>query len=671
MVTNPWHGQFVDVDPGSRSSYGPLWVVMAVLDYSVFSVTFGLHVLGSIRGSRPCDSLAVPLSGCGHRDSSRVEPDLCAGSRASCLRPDRSRLRVELHTVLLAVERRDLFVLERVSLPGLLGADVDAVIIASADMRVLFANDVAKKLFADGQLEPGKALDTLLADVAPSFSIARSAGVPHRQSKQEHRFRDRSGNELWINVDISPVHRGRGALAGICLRLRDCTPLRYANEELAERTSVLEAVIRGSGEGLLVQSASGDIRYANEAFAKLWDVSLCSVRERAEELPERVGALLRERPTRRLESAWHRRAEDFDELFEHIEDLLLADGRIIEVQTFPIDPQEGVDGRVWCFADVTRRRQDAQAMIHSQKLEGLGVLAGGIAHDFNNLLVAILANAELAREAVPEGAVASRLIGDVESAAVRASELTGQLLAYAGKASFEREEVNLTSLVQDVVELLTVSIPKGIELDFHLSKKLARVRAGTSEIRQIVMNLVTNAADSIAEDGGTIRIETGQGRPGSMPVVEVRAEHGEIPKSAAYLRIVDSGTGMDRRTLERIFDPFFTTKFTGRGLGLAATLGILDSHGGALEIETALGVGSAFTVFLPIHDVHREAGSARSGEVRAVRFEECSVLVVDDEPSVRSVLSKVLSGAGLDVVEANCGEDALAVLKATGKPRTS
>lgn len=667
MVTNPWHGEFIVVNPGSRSTYGPIWQLTAILNYTVFFAALWLHVRGSVRGAD-----RVIRSQCRFLVAAILVPlvvNLTYVLSAEPLAYDPTALGFALSCMLFlfAVERRDLFVLERVSLPGVLGPDADAVIIASVDLRVLFANPVAKELFAEGQLEPGIALDGLLADVVPSFSLAAALGAPRGEARQEHQFRDRFDNELWVALDVSPVHRGRGTLAGLCLRLRDGTPLRRAHAVAAERTAVLEAVVHGSGEGLLVQSAGGEIRYVNEAFARIWGVPLSTMQAWGRDVPQRVMELLREPPTRQLRKAWHQRIDDFDECFEKREDLLLSDGRIVEAHTFPIDASQGIEGRVWRLADVTRRRRNAQAVIHSQKLEGLGVLAGGIAHDFNNLLVAILANAELARKEVPEQGVAYTLLADVESAAVRASELTGQLLAYAGKASFDREDLNLSSVVREVAELLMVSIPKGVDVGFHVSKDLPLVRAGSSEIRQTVMNLVTNAADSIGEDGGSIRIETGHGEPPPMQLAEAAAEHGKKPEFSVYLRVSDTGTGMDRRTLERIFDPFFTTKFTGRGLGLAATLGILDGHGGALKIETALGIGSAFTVMLPVRQAASESLSTREARGERACFEGLRVLVVDDEPSVRSVLSKVLGAAGLEVHQASSGGEALSVLKDSRK----
>ena len=665
LVTNPWHGEFFrQTLPSSRSSFGPLWLAMACINYAAMLASLWLHVRGSVVSTDGAirshcrflvAAIAVPLA---------LNMTYILSPEPLSYDPTALGFALSCVLFLYAVDRRDLFVLESVSLPGVLDQDADAVIIVSTDLRVLFANPAATRLFGEGELAPGIALDGLLVEERfPGFSLADALDAPRGETGADYRFYDAAGNSLWLGVDVSPVYRGRGALAGLCLRLRDRTPLRRANDVAAERAAVLEAVVHSGGEGLLVQSSSGEIRYVNEAFAEIWGASLETVTDWGKDTALHVGEQLREKVCEGIGRAWHRSAESFDPYLEDTEDLLLVDGRIVEAQTFPIDASHGIEGRVWRFMDVTRRRRDLQAMIQAQKLEGLDALAGGIAHDFNNLLVAILANAELAQQEVRQETIAHSLLVDVQSAAVRASELTGQLLAYAGKTSLDREDLDLSMLVREVAELLAVSIPKGTEVGFCLSEGLPRVRAGSSEIRQIVMNLVTNAADSIGEDGGNIRIETGRGKPSPTSFADSFAEHGDSPESVVYLRVLDTGTGMDHRTLERIFDPFFTTKFTGRGLGLASTRGILDSHGGALRIETALGIGSAFTVLLPVREPSGRSSSENDTAVSPAAFAGRSILVVDDEPSVRSVLTKALGGHGLEVRQASSGEEALVQLQ--------
>jgi signal transduction histidine kinase/ABC-type amino acid transport substrate-binding protein/ActR/RegA family two-component response regulator len=314
-------------------------------------------------------------------------------------------------------------------------------------------------------------------------------------------------------------------------------------------------------------------------------------------------------------------------------------------------------------AEDDRRQLEAQVQ-HAQKLESLGVLAGGIAHDFNNLLVGVLGHAELARaEVAPDSTLASRLT-HIETAALRASELTNQMLAYSGKGKFLVSAIDLTRLVREMAQLLDVSISKKATLRYEFAAATPSIDGDQAQIRQVVMNLLTNASEAIGDREGTITI-----RIGTMAVDAqyVSSIVGAVPEAGTYvfLEVADTGCGMDAETASRIFDPFFTTKFTGRGLGLAATLGIVRGHGGGVRIRTAPDQGSTFTVVLPIGRLRPQAApepqppapaGARSG----------LVLVVDDEPTVLAVATTALERAGLSVVTASDGREALDVIAASG-----
>ncbi|MFP8873413.1 MAG: response regulator, partial [Myxococcota bacterium] len=269
-----------------------------------------------------------------------------------------------------------------------------------------------------------------------------------------------------------------------------------------------------------------------------------------------------------------------------------------------------------------------------------------------------LGNAELARLKLPDDSPALCHLVDVETAAERAGELTDQLLAYTGKGKFVREEIDLSDLVLGVAGLLSVSISKGVHLDYSLAEKLPPIRGGSGQLRQIVMNLVTNAADSIGERAGQIRLETGIGLAPEAPYSGATVSFGEPSRSSVYLRVTDEGGGMDEDTLSRIFDPFFTTKFAGRGLGLAAVLGIIKSHDGCLRVDSNIGSGSSFTVSFPVAEGAGDAAISRDGT--PVRVEpSLPILVVDDEPHVRAVLERMISAHGFEVMTASDGVEAI------------
>ena len=248
-----------------------------------------------------------------------------------------------------------------------------------------------------------------------------------------------------------------------------------------------------------------------------------------------------------------------------------------------------------------RELQEVQRQFnHAQKLDSLGVLAGGVAHDFNNLLTGILGNASMVMDSLPPGDPNRMMIDEIVRAGERAADLTRQLLAYAGKGRFVTRLIHLPQLVAEMRQLLRTSVPKHVHIAHHLAGQLPAMEGDPSQIQQVVMNLMLNAAESIPpSESGTVLLEAH-----SVFVDPAKFKHffnAEVLTPGTYvaLKVHDSGTGMDEATKHRIFDPFFTTKFTGRGLGLSAVLGIVRGHRGALLVETEPSVGTSFTVLFP------------------------------------------------------------------------
>jgi signal transduction histidine kinase len=253
---------------------------------------------------------------------------------------------------------------------------------------------------------------------------------------------------------------------------------------------------------------------------------------------------------------------------------------------------------VCMFQDITHLKHAEQAVRRAQKLESLGVLAGGVAHDFNNLLTGIMGNASLLADTCgdPEH---QEMALEVLAASERAADLTRQLLAYAGRGRFVMEHVNLSKLAAEVVELLPRSLPGGVRLEARLDAELPDVWADATQMRQLITNVLLNGAEAIGvERGGTVAVRTG------VESVDAGARlmftSGELgPGRYVVLEVEDDGCGMDAGTQARIFDPFFTTKFAGRGLGLAAVLGIVRGHEGAIRVESRPGEGTRVKVLLP------------------------------------------------------------------------
>lgn len=303
-------------------------------------------------------------------------------------------------------------------------------------------------------------------------------------------------------------------------------------------------------------------------------------------------------------------------------------------------------------------------LLETQKLESLGVLAGGIAHDFNNLLVAIMGNAGLAmRDIAPESA-AALCLHEIEVASQRAADLARQMLDYSGKGRFVIEPINLTEIVREMADLLAVSLPRKATLDCTFSDDLPAVAGDATQVRQVVMNLVINAAEALGEAPGTISLQTGVLL---ATAGDLAGAHGDAhgPGEYVFVRVTDTGAGMDRDTLARVFDPFFTTKFTGRGLGLAAVLGIVRGHHGAIRVTSTRGKGTTFQLLLPASPSTRAGASPAPVAGPGARFSG-RAMVVDDEAPVRNVAARMLERLGLEVATAADGDDALTLLDTTG-----
>lgn len=307
------------------------------------------------------------------------------------------------------------------------------------------------------------------------------------------------------------------------------------------------------------------------------------------------------------------------------------------------------------------RRALEQQMQQSQKLESLGLLAGGIAHDFNNMLLGILGNADLAAEALADQPRAVPYLRDIETTARRAAEMCRQLLAYSGRGRLEVRPVDINRLVDEITTMLGIAVPKHIEVQYQLAENLPAVEADASQLRQVLMNLVTNACEAIGEHAGSVRISTTR--------THVRTPHknpiGDPLSAGAYVvvRVRDDGSGMDADTASRIFDPFFTTKFTGRGLGLATVVGIIRGHRGSISVDSELGKGTTFTVLLPATEA-RARHTLPSVAPPAPAADGASILVVDDEPMVRRASSRMLEASGFVVVAVPSGEAAIRALDA-------
>ncbi|QXM07850.1 response regulator [Geomonas subterranea] len=372
------------------------------------------------------------------------------------------------------------------------------------------------------------------------------------------------------------------------------------------------------------------------------------------------------------------------------------------------DEEGGIQGVLCSGEDITHKRQAEQErgelerqLLHTQKLESLGVLAGGIAHDFNNLLMAIGGNLELVRQAVEPGSSVTKYLDNAHQAVKRAGDLTRQMLAYSGKGGYSVKLVDLNLLVGENVELMKASLRKGAVVTVQLQPGLPLFEADPGQMLQVIVNLVTNAIEAAGE-GGTISVATGLAEFQATQLGRSRLERKPPPGSFLFLRVADNGCGMDRATCERMFDPFFSTKFTGRGLGLSAVQGIVRGHGGAIFVETGAGAGTTVQVLFPVvgppstaevatPPARRETATPRGTVLERALAKEAegrdgaavektalvaapgdasapevkgdgkpgTVLIVDDDEMVRLVCRAMVRGLGYSTMLASDGAEAV------------
>ena len=313
--------------------------------------------------------------------------------------------------------------------------------------------------------------------------------------------------------------------------------------------------------------------------------------------------------------------------------------------------------------DISARKNLELQLRQAQQMESIGRLSTGIAHDFNNLLTVILGNASLGRLNLPAGSVAGDNLAKIERASLQAAEFCKQLLTYSGHGRLTTLNLNLNILVSQITDLLRASISKKVELRFELAPEPLVVEVDPAQVQQVVMNLVINAAEAIADRTGVITLKTALVQTGedalADAVLSPRLPRGDY----VLLEVSDTGCGMSQEVQEKIFEPFFTTKFTGRGLGLSTALGVICAHKGALKLTSAIGHGTTFRVYLPKSRVEQVVMPTRAGTGVHLRGSG-TVLVVDDEPEVCEVTKGFLNKIGFDVLLAHDGVQGVEMFRA-------
>jgi signal transduction histidine kinase/ActR/RegA family two-component response regulator len=310
------------------------------------------------------------------------------------------------------------------------------------------------------------------------------------------------------------------------------------------------------------------------------------------------------------------------------------------------------------------RQKIQEKLRHTQKLESLGVLAGGIAHDFNNILTSILGNTDLALDDLSPASPAHDFIEEIQKGAKRAAELSHQMLAYSGKGKFIIKNIDVNDIIKEMTHMLEVSISKKHNIKYDLTENLLLVEVDITQIHQVIMNLIINASEAIGENNGVISVSTSTVECGGEECQTCRdMMFDEVLPMGQYVvtEVADTGIGMDEEIIKKIFDPFFTTKLTGRGLGMSVVLGIIRGHKGAINVESEPGVGTKFTVFLPVSGNVLATTKPGREETAASWRGHGTVLLVDDDETVREVGKDMLEAIGFNVTTAVDGQEAVQI----------
>jgi len=484
----------------------------------------------------------------------------------------------------------------------------------------------------------------------------------------EYPMLHREGTIRWLQDRSIPSIDPSGRMIGAEGIIRDITYPRRVAEELRRSEANMRAMFHSTKDGYVLVDCFGTMVACNPPGAA-WLAAL------GRTAGSSTSSLRMDPPP----AAWSTISADLDTAVAGTPmTRTLAIPRAnggqdhLEINLWPVpDPGHGSHGVCLHLVDVTEReRISAERRVldekvrKTQKYESLGILAGGIAHDFNNLLTGILGAADLARRQVQSESMLEGYIDRVIATARRAAELTQQMLAYSGKGTLVLQTVDLAATIREMANLLEASIPKKCRLQFEFASGLPPAVVDLAQMRQVLINLVVNAAEAIGDRTGTITIRTGRMNCAAESLAEIG--HGQTPEPGDYvfIDVLDEGGGMDANTQAHLFEPFFSTKFTGRGLGLAAVLGIVQSLHGAIRVESQPGHGSRFSVLLPAAMEVGTAAEAQelppaiiSGKARGL------ILVVDDEEFIRSLAGEMLKAAGYSVEMACDGIEAISLVR--------
>ncbi len=561
----------------------------------------------------------------------------------------------------------------------------DAIVIIDHRGEVSLVNTRAEQLFGKPRSELiGRSVDPLLPDWQVTFSESGSASVETRANHPD-------AGAFPVEVTFSPLKTDEGSIC-ICA-IRDITERKKVEENIrllnasleqkvAERTrELMEDVQERKRTEQALRESEQRLRVAIEAAQMgVWNLDL---RTRTMTVSDRMARLLG------FESVecvlgfeqWisHVHADDRERVISELEEVASSgtqyesEYRVAFEQTEPVwissrgqvlTKELGLPQTLSGVAqDVSDRRQSEEVFRHKQKLESLGILAGGIAHDFNNLLTGVLGNASLLAEEVEPGSSQEETVNNLIRAGERAAELTNQMLAYSGRGRFVIEPIRLSEHIQENLVLLRASLPRNVKLELSVQDDLPPIEADSSQLQQLVMNLVINGAEAI-DEMGSVHISTASKEFDASSLKQLFPTYELTAGSYVVLEVVDTGHGMSEATQGRIFEPFYTTKFTGRGLGLAAVQGIVRGHKGGIRVSSRISEGTSFQVIFPVTHALSHSRKPNYRTTDQSLLGKGTILIVDDEEIVRRFARAGLQMFGYETLTAKDGREGIDVFRA-------
>lgn len=696
LITNPWHGRFLVPVLEGRNVYRAFWYYQATYGYLVmfaaqaivvwswaklprgsryraqlgvlFVVTFLPHVANFLYISRLVDTGVDPTVGA---------------------------FGVAIIVALTGVPRRGLFGMSGLTLEHWLDHETDGVAIVDSNHRLVRTNPAALSLLEVSELPLETDVLAFLGERlcppdedAPMGRERLSEALAGEEAEAGELFRLSTNPKRWIRLRATRIPARWPSRAGMALGFRDESRLEVTSERASRQAASIDVILGSIQDGLFVADEAGRLVYANERFWELWELpAVLSASTTESELVDLLRGRLESEMSGGL-LTWEGGRHTGET------DLRLRSGRVLSYAVAPLERGErgkGGAGRVWTFRDQTERRRAEEDRLlaeerrgTSHKLESLGMLASAIAHDFNNILVGIMGSIDLAASVLegtePQPRAAEEHLSRARRSTDRAAELVQQLLSYAGRGKVQRDTVNLSTLVQDTLELIRTIISKKATLRVELDPDALMI-GDAVQLRQIVMNLLTNASEALEDKAGIVEIRTSVGEVPPERLLEALPQRSEHPEGRyVELRVSDSGCGMSAEKRARIFEPFYSTKVRGRGLGLAAVLGIVRQHGGFIQVRSEPLVGSTFVLWFPLVEKQASlpsevaAPSRVEEEVEEVEEEAAeaplerspgsgTVLVVDDELAVREVAEQALVLDGFEVLAASDGHEAVALFR--------